>query len=207
MLILSLSLILLGVIFQVEGHGMMLNPPGRSSVWRCFEGFPVNWDDNQNYCGGLTFMVNNGGCGICGDRIIDDHPQDNENTGKFGRGKVVSQYKSGQTIDVSVTLTTNHKGSFEYSLCKLLNSSTYESREDCFELLTLEDGSTSFEVVLGYNQFENRVRLPEGLVCERCVLRWHYVSGNNWGHCEDGSFAQGCGPQETFRSCADISIQ
>lgn len=31
-------------------------------------------------------------------------------------------------------------------------------------------------------------------------------SGNNWGVCENGTQAVGCGPQETFRGCADIEI-
>ena len=30
--------------------------------------------------------------------------------------------------------------------------------------------------------------------------------GNNWGKCDDGSGAVGCGPQETFRDCADVEI-
>ena len=32
------------------------------------------------------------------------------------------------------------------------------------------------------------------------------LAGNNWGKCEDGTSGMGCGPQETFRSCADIKI-
>ena len=32
------------------------------------------------------------------------------------------------------------------------------------------------------------------------------IAGNNWGKCEDGTSGMGCGPQETFRSCADIKI-
>lgn len=31
-------------------------------------------------------------------------------------------------------------------------------------------------------------------------------SGNSWGECEDGSYAVGCGNQETFRGCSDIAI-
>lgn len=30
--------------------------------------------------------------------------------------------------------------------------------------------------------------------------------GNNWGKCPDGNEGLGCGPQETFRGCADIAI-
>lgn len=32
------------------------------------------------------------------------------------------------------------------------------------------------------------------------------ISGNNWGNCPNGTGAVGCGPQEEFRACADISI-
>lgn len=32
------------------------------------------------------------------------------------------------------------------------------------------------------------------------------MAGNNWGMCPDGNGAVGCGPQEEFRSCADISL-
>ncbi|XP_045112765.1 uncharacterized protein LOC123505481, partial [Portunus trituberculatus] len=37
-------------------------------------------------------------------------------------------------------------------------------------------------------------------------FQWRYVSGNNWGVCEDGTGAIGCGPQEEFRACADVAI-
>lgn len=42
--------------------------------------------------------------------------------------------------------------------------------------------------------------------CEFCVLQWSYVAGNNWGICPSGDGAVGCGPQEEFRACSDISI-
>jgi len=37
-------------------------------------------------------------------------------------------------------------------------------------------------------------------------LLYVMVSGNSWGLCEDGTGALGCGPQETFRTCSDISL-
>lgn len=40
--------------YDVEPHGMMMDPVNRSSAWR--KGFhnPINYDDNANYCGGRT---------------------------------------------------------------------------------------------------------------------------------------------------------
>lgn len=32
------------------------------------------------------------------------------------------------------------------------------------------------------------------------------LSGNTWGYCTDGSEGVGCGDQETFINCADITI-
>jgi len=62
---------------QVQGHGRLLEPPNRSSLWR-FAKYqdldpPVspNYDDDQNYCGGLGNMVNSGGkCGPCGRLVV-----------------------------------------------------------------------------------------------------------------------------------------
>lgn len=38
------------------------------------------------------------------------------------------------------------------------------------------------------------------------VLNAFLFQGNNWGNCPNGTGAVGCGPQEEFRACADISI-
>lgn len=42
--------------------------------------------------------------------------------------------------------------------------------------------------------------------CGNCVIQWRYIAGNNWGMCDDGTGAVGCGPQEEFRACSDVSI-
>lgn len=52
-----------------------------------------------------------------------------------------------------------------------------------------------------------KYKLPASLSCSQCVLQWKYIAGNNWGMCANGTGAVGCGPQEEFRSCSDISIQ
>ena len=81
-----------------------------------------------------------------------------------------------------------------------------EPGEDCFHGLILGDGRKQYDVAAVEEKIEHTLLLPYGLKCERCVLRWHYTAGNSWGQCEDGTSADGCGPQETFRSCADIAI-
>lgn len=51
---------------------------------------------------------------MCGDPYTAAHPQDNENTGKYGQGVIVAEYEEGSVINISVLLTSNHKGFFNY---------------------------------------------------------------------------------------------
>ncbi|XP_072387322.1 uncharacterized protein [Diabrotica undecimpunctata] len=194
------------LVREISGHGMMLNPPGRSSLWRFIDTAPRNFDDNQLFCGGAYVQneVNDGKCGVCGDPYTDPHPQANENTGFYGQGIVVKTYEPGSVIDVKIMLTANHLGNFTYSLCELEDFNAPEP-EDCFEDLLLEDGSANYNVDDQDEIVFNKVRLPN-FKCERCVLRWTYKAGNNWGICDDGKWRRGCGPQEHFISCADIAI-
>lgn len=75
--------------------------------------FGVNYHQ-QFYPLQVQWNTFGGKCGVCGDRYSDPHPQDNENTGKYGLGKIAATYDSGSTISVSVLLTTNHRGYFKY---------------------------------------------------------------------------------------------
>lgn len=144
------SVITLVSFDAVFGHGMMLEPSSRSSLWRTNSAARINYDDNGLFCGGfhvsllpkfciiplelsifflnsyktylyrvqfsfkVQFDLNGGRCGVCGDSYNSTHPQDNENTGKFGQGIIAAAYASGTVIDVHVNLTANHKGTFNY---------------------------------------------------------------------------------------------
>ncbi|CAH1187066.1 unnamed protein product [Phyllotreta striolata] len=194
------------LVQDISGHGMMLVPPGRSSMWRFRYPIEANYQDNQLFCGGAYVQneLNGGKCGVCGDSYTDAHPQENENTGRYGKGIVTHTYQPGEVIDVGVVLTANHLGTFTYSLCPIPDVNAPEP-ESCFENLLLEDGSASFTVTAEDKIVKNRVRLPN-ITCERCVLRWTYRCGNSVGECSDGQWRMGCGMQEHFRSCSDIAI-
>ncbi|XP_074042485.1 uncharacterized protein isoform X2 [Leptinotarsa decemlineata] len=194
-------------VHEIKGHGMMLDPPNRSSLWRYTSLAPTNVNDNQNFCGGfgVQYGIYDGKCGVCGDRYSDPHPQDNENTGKYGLGIIAGTYESGSVINITILLTANHLGEFTYSLCQLEDPNAPESGEECFQDLLLENGSSKHMISRDDYYVYNRVQLPN-IKCERCVLRWTYRCGNNWGFCEDGTGRLGCGPQEHFRSCSDITI-
>ncbi|ALC46882.1 CG4367, partial [Drosophila busckii] len=192
---------------QTHGHGMMLDPPGRSSRWRYDDSAPKNYDDNALYCGGFWKQTQNGNkCGLCGDDYSDALPRANELGGKYGQGVIVKSYYSSTLTALNVRITANHLGYFSMDLCNL-DEFNGES-DDCFAKYQLEfiDGNKRLYIGSTTGNIEAIVQFPKGVSCKHCVLRWTYTAGNNWGICENGNGALGCGAQETFRSCADISI-
>ncbi|CAG2055378.1 unnamed protein product [Timema podura] len=208
-----LVLVAMAVVAQVGGHGMVMDPVSRSSMWRMGFHTPVNYDDDGNFCGGFStqWEEHAGKCGECGDDYGLPRPRPNENTGKYGTGVIVKTLKIGQEFVAYIDVTTNHQGFFEFRLCPLQSRDELET-EECFSrfLLQQQDGSTKYYILNreeGYSGYFNvTLRLPSGLTCDQCVLQWTWTVGNNWGTCDDGTEGDGCGPQETFRTCSDIAI-
>lgn len=204
----SILLTTLIIIQKVHGHGMMLEPVGRASRWRFNHSAPPNYDDSQLYCGGLykQWNVNKGKCGLCGDDYSLKTPRPHEIGGKYGEGVIVRTYQSGNLIPISVKITANHKGYFYFHLCDL--DRNYEN-ELCYKQYPLRLYNNEYKYYLpSYSPgwFNLTLKLPNNLICNHCVLRWTYHAANNWGMCPNGTGAIGCGPQENFRSCADIQI-
>ena len=99
-------------------------------------------------------------------------------------------------------------GYFEFRLCPQ-NNPLVPASQACLDRYLLEqtNGQGARYYPGGGNQvFEVYLRLPHNLTCVQCVLQWRYFAANNWGVCEDGSGRVGCGPQEEFRACSDVSI-
>ncbi|KAH8358926.1 hypothetical protein KR093_003356, partial [Drosophila rubida] len=195
------------VIDHIEGHGMLLSPVGRSSRWRYDTTAPKNYDDSGLYCGGFWKQTeNNGQCGLCGDDFSLSQPRPNEHGGKYGQGVIVNSYIGVSTIDVNVQITANHLGYFTFHLCNLDEAGS--ESESCFDKhrLLFADGSDRLSIGTTTGNIVASLQLPTGISCKHCVLRWTYTAGNNWGVCEDGTGAMGCGAQENFKNCADITI-
>lgn len=51
--ILVVNVILSCSLDSVLGHGRLIDPPGRSTMWRYGFSNPPNYNDNQLYCGGV----------------------------------------------------------------------------------------------------------------------------------------------------------
>lgn len=52
-----------------KGHGRLIEPPSRATMWRYGFDTPPNYNDHELYCGGYSrqWQRNGGKCGICGD--------------------------------------------------------------------------------------------------------------------------------------------
>ncbi|KAH6926995.1 hypothetical protein HPB50_024974 [Hyalomma asiaticum] len=212
-LVLSVLACLVWNATPAQGHGRLMEPPSRSSMWRFGFKTPPNYNDNELFCGGYAvhWQQNGGKCGVCGDPWHQRQPRNNEAGGKYAKGIIVRRYKRGDVMKASVQLTANHRGFFEFRLCPV-NDPKVAATDECMSKhpLTMADdasGSTRYMVDPRKRDFNLRLKLPEDMTCSQCVLQWSYTAGNNWGKCANGSSAVGCGPQETFRGCADIAIE
>lgn len=214
MLVITLgTAVFLSVLSQIDGHGRLMDPPARNAMWRFGYPNPVNYNDNELYCGGfvIQYQKNKGKCGVCGDDFREEVPRSHEAGGVYANGIITKRYVMGQDIDIEAELTTNHKGNMELMLCANDNPQKIAT-EDCFTKypLPLSDNSgLLFEIPEDTKKTETfrwKVKLPDGVTCNHCVIRWKYYAANTWGLCEDGSESVGCGAQETFINCADVVI-
>ncbi|XP_055603164.1 uncharacterized protein LOC129751587 [Uranotaenia lowii] len=204
--VLSIALM---IVQHVEGHGMVLDPIARGSRWRCRDGPFPNYNDMEQFCGGFQaqWEDNEGRCGLCGDNYADVSPRLHELGGLYGDGEIVRSYQEGSIIDVTVQITANHRGYFLFDLCNL--SEEGSETEECFEKNQLLDANGRREWYLNSTanvDYHVKLQLPDNFTCEHCILQWTYITANSWGICEDGSGKLGCGAQENFRTCSDITI-
>ncbi|XP_038222659.1 uncharacterized protein LOC119840219 [Zerene cesonia] len=201
------TLTLTSLVVSVLSHGRVWEPPGRATMWRVGYSSRANYDDNGLNCGGFSkhYGENKGNCGVCGDDFSLAPPRPHELGGVYGHGAIVAKYLSGQIIETSVEITAYHKGHWEFKICP---DPTNELDQACFDKypLEMESGGKNYYPP-GVGTFTVRYRLPIGLSCEHCILQWRYVAGNNWGNCGNGTSGLGCGDQENFLACSDITIE
>jgi len=202
-------------VYTVAGHGRLVDPASRTSAWRFGFGTPVHYNDHEMFCGGFAVQhqVNGGKCGICGDAwngVRNSELPD----GLYAKNlKITKTYSAGQEFTIKVDLTQVHRGYFQFKLCAATTMAR-EVTQECLDQHTLQilnspDGVRGNKYDIGNGgtrMYEVRARLPAGMRCNRCLLQWTYTAGNNWGWCPDGTGKLGCGPQEHFRGCADVTI-
>ncbi|XP_063604974.1 uncharacterized protein LOC134780271 isoform X2 [Penaeus indicus] len=197
------------VVGACWGHGRLVEPPSRASAWRFGFDVPIDYNDNQGFCGGRDHQQNtqDGRCGICGD-AWDENPRPHEAGGIYATGTIVRMYTKGQTITARVNITKNHGGHFEFRICPNNNPSV-EASETCLDehrLLKADGSGFKHQISSITGVHAVQLQLPQELTCTQCVMQWRYVTGNHWGDCGNGTGALGCGPQEEFRACADVAV-
>jgi len=214
----------LAFVALVNGHARLRLPAARTSAFLLgFTNVPADYNDFQQNCGGYEKKVAlKGACGICGD-AADANPKDSEGpNGKYATRTIVKTYTSGATIDVEIEMQANHAGWFWFKLCAV--SGTAEATQSCLDQHTLEIVSapsamgtdkTVWKIPDGQisgNPWKFKVKLPAGLKCDRCVLQWDWLCANRPNGqlptmCANNVVnPSNCAMQETFRGCADITI-
>ncbi|XP_067682186.1 uncharacterized protein [Haliotis asinina] len=207
-------------LVAVTGHGRLMDPPQRSSMWRDGFNTTANYDDNQLNCGGSYHQWSarlGGKCGACGDPY-DAQQRNNEPGGKYYTDTIGRVYYAGDNITINVLITSNHRGYFEFRLCdngllagdallECLNNTllTLDPRDPKGQAVTTGGPVVRYYLGSESRMFYVKASLPAEVTCDFCVLQWTYVTGNTWGTDADGT-GLGHGPQEHFVNCANIRI-
>ncbi|XP_046357280.2 uncharacterized protein LOC124135775 isoform X1 [Haliotis rufescens] len=153
----------------------------------------------------VQWLLNAGRCGHCGDAYRG--PREHERGGKYASDVISRKYTSGQVIDVTIDITANHGGYFQFYLCSQPRLS-----EACFRehpLYVVGEGYKHKLRTLRSPLFEKvQLQLPRGTSCDHCVLQWRWNCAQSYGmDWETGIYCKGCGQQEQFWNCADIAIE
>jgi len=221
---------------EVKAHGYLAIPKSRNYLHNS------NYCPHCLNAGGVgatkgTMYPQSGPHGICGDRFSG--PRDHEAGGKFATGEITGVYEEGGLIHLAAGMSTYHKGIIGYKICQYPAGSDDEEKaaltDKCLDKNVLKQadiqgaqepnnryyflGNHSDAGFYPPKLFHHTFQLPEGLTCdgesEKCVLQFHYVTGNT---CNDPSipakykrgYLNTCGVSgswpEEFWNCADIKI-
>lgn len=103
-----------------------MDPPARNAMWRFGFPNPVNYNDNELFCGGYAGLLhkyttysqktitttticvfsvqweqNSGNCGVCGDAYNFRSPRPHEAGGAYAKGIITRFYSAGQVYSFS----------------------------------------------------------------------------------------------------------
>ncbi|XP_066978026.1 uncharacterized protein [Macrobrachium rosenbergii] len=140
---------------------------------------------------------------ISGQSLVSPPPRDCREQGFEGggpaSGSTLPQYEEGEVMLVKANLAAAN-GNFEFYLCPEVDPDS----EECLLRIPLEveEEENQFDLseITIAGLYEINLRLPEGITCEVCVLKW-VMSINECSEDDDNDCI-------TLRDtvCADISI-
>lgn len=180
----------------VEPHGFLKSPLSRTSIFtnpRYGASMPFWWDHTGVWCGNVHQDFSYSTCGRCGD--AEGNTLANQG-GIYDKGIITATYRAGQVsayfnfhysgwysviitnyeqrITIEAQIDAAHAGFFMIELCP------QETETDsCFQKLPILSGSMPLRNGNICVDFEAQtisadVKLPRGVKCERCTLRWTY---------------------------------
>lgn len=200
-----LTRVLVGVlsVMGVAGHAYLVTPTAR------------NVQHNSDYC---PQCLN--GPEVCGDQRGTHH---HEAFGKYASPPKVSRsYAAGGILKARVEISANHMGRWGLGLCALKSASQAAERKTltkkCFRTLKRADGKGRYVYLPSATSVSTATfKLPSGLKCSRCVIRWVWETGNSCTppgtpHKYANPNLEVCGTRsapagERFTNCADIRIR
>jgi len=88
----------------------------------------------------------------------------------------------GQDISVEIYIEAAHSGYFEFTMCQLSTPDGTETNE-CFgqPLFIRETQGYKYPIMWDSGTYRMNVALPSSLICDRCILRWEYITGTKEG--------------------------
>jgi hypothetical protein len=191
-------LIGLSQIVAATCHGYLVDPRAR------------NVQRNSDYC---PHCLN--GPGVCGDARGKPY---HEAFGKYASPPIISaKYKSGSTVNAKMVITANHLGRWSLELCALKNASPSTERSairaGCFKRLSLANGNGPYLYIpSSASSSSGTFRLPKGVKCSRCVVRWVWETSNSCNpqgmpSAYSNPYVGTCrSSPEQFKNCADVTI-
>ena len=152
----------------VNGHGRLMEPPGRGSMWRFVDTnelltphkdkIQIAYTDNGLNCGGLDYQVSQGGkCGVCGDGFGEAQPRPHEDGGKYGLGIVSKRYAPGEIMHTRSQITAHHKGWIEWKLCPHTDGMSADDLQTCLDSNLLEISGSGTRYYLGKKSILKRL--------------------------------------------------
>jgi len=211
--------VFLAFIASAHSHGYLKEPVARTSIQLRPEfntQQPYWWDHQGVWCGNVQQDVNFSTCGRCGD---SPGGSDANQNGIYDKKVIVANYTAGSTIQVVSEYGAQHYGQIHIELCP-----AQVETDNCFQTLAIVGGSEAVEnnkmcvtggdlAAAGDNTIQDytittTVKLPDGVKCSRCTLRWTYRThypgqpyDPQWYPCKLNTY-----PAQTFRNCADVAI-
>ena len=207
------------IVACVDAHASMLKPQSRGHFLRDFEGrnewcdnaLPGFWDKldaSERRLNGTN--IRNTTCGICGPiyngepnkfhQVWKNGPQkfvklsSYEDNSPIYTGDIVASYNPGQTIDTTIHVGALHKGGVHtFKICRA--SLGQDPTQECLDAnaLKFSTGNKVEDLKDGTkNNYEYKIKLPEGLTCDHCVLQWQWITAGS--------------PGQIYHSCADVRI-